>query len=77
VQPAHEGFEEEGTAPADDSNQETDVESDSVDEMLFIRVTVYPPGYDEYASEEDQDLALRARSAWTAIPLPDEEATQR
>jgi len=70
-------FEEEGTASADDSSRETDVESDSVDEMLFIRVTVYPPGYDESVSEEDRELALRARSAWTAVPLPDEQATQR
>lgn len=69
-------FEEESTT-ATDENDETEVESGQVDEMLFIRVTVYPPGYDEYASEDEQDLALRARSAWTAVPLPEEESEQR
>ena len=70
-------FEEEGSASSDDASQESEVEADNVDEMLFIRVTIYPPGYDDHASEDEEDLALRARSAWTAVPLPDEEAEQR
>ena len=68
-------FDEEGSASTDEE-EEPEVESGDVDTMLFIRVTVYPPGYEEMM-EEDQDLAIRPRSVWTAIHLPEEEEDQQ
>lgn len=65
-------FAEEGIA-AEDTQEEARVEADEVDRLLFIRVTVYPPGYEEVPPEDEKQSALRSRSAWTAIRLPLEE----
>lgn len=67
-------FEEEGTAAATgEEEEEVSVDADEVDQMLFIRVTVFPPGYDPSATDEERERALSPRSAWTAIHLPPEE----
>jgi len=51
------------------------VQAEDVDRMLFVQVTVYPPGYDEVADSERED-ALQPHSAWTAVYLPpDQEDT--
>jgi type II secretory pathway pseudopilin PulG len=69
-------FSEEGTsAEGTDYDEEVNVESAAVDRLLFIRVTVYPPGYEEVGPDEE-DLVLRPRSAWTAIRLPVEGDTE-
>ena len=67
-------FSEEGTgSDTDDPTEGAEMRQPSeVDLMLFIRVTVYPPGYDD-STQEEQARALRPRSAWTAIYLPPEE----
>lgn len=65
-------FAEEGTGGNTDE-EEPQVGADEVDQMLFIRVTIYPPEYDPGTPVEDVDVALRPRSAWTAIHLPREE----
>ena len=66
-------FAEEGTAAEGADDEEVDVKSETVDQMLFIRVTIYPPGYEPTQSLEETDAALRPRSAWTVIHLPREE----
>ena len=47
--------------------------------MLLIKVTVYPPGYDDSfdPNEEDRVRTVRPRSAWTAVHLPPEEDDSR
>jgi prepilin-type N-terminal cleavage/methylation domain-containing protein len=65
--------EEGGAAPEGEEEEEPNVEPDEVDRMLFIRVTVFPPGYEEAADPEDEDTILRPRSAWTAVYLPPEK----
>ena len=65
-------FDEEGTGAADDEQEEAEVAVEEVDRMLFIRVTVYPPNYDE--SEADLEGSVQPRSIWTAIHLAPEEA---
>jgi type II secretory pathway pseudopilin PulG len=47
------------------------VQPDDIDRMLYVQVTIYPPGYDPGSMDED---ALQPRSAWTAIYLPPDEA---
>ncbi len=66
-------FAEEGAVAEGSDDEDVDVKPDDVDQMLFIRVTVYPPEYDRSIPIEEQDNALRPRSAWTAIHLPLEE----
>ena len=66
-------FAEEGAVAQGSDDEDVNVEQDEVDQMLFIRVTVYPPGYDRSIPIEEQETALRPRSAWTAIHLPPEE----
>ncbi len=61
---------EEGEPTVDEDYNEVD--TDAVDMMLFIRVTVYPPGYDPNEIPA-QGRAGGPRSAWTAIILPKEE----
>jgi prepilin-type N-terminal cleavage/methylation domain-containing protein len=68
-------FEEEGTAGETDE-EEPNVAAEEVDQMLFIRVTVYPPEYDPTVPVEEVDVALRPRSAWTAIYLPSDETEE-
>ena len=54
-------------------DEEVNVGAEDVDRMLFIRVTIYPPGYDESTAEpEGETAAFVPRSAWTAIYLPPE-----
>jgi len=65
-------FAEEGAMAAGSDGKEQDaavVQPEDVDRMLFIQVTVYPPGYDEVADAERDD-ALQPRTAWTAVTLP-------
>ncbi len=66
-------FAEEGTVAEGAEDEEVDVDAQDVDRMIFIRVTVYPPGYDASIPIEERATALRPRSAWTAIHLPPEE----
>ena len=66
-------FAEEGTVAEGSDEDDVEVKGEEVDQMIFIRVTVYPPGYDTSIPVEDQDAAQRPRSAWTAIHLPPEE----
>jgi hypothetical protein len=68
-------FTEEGTSAEGTDEEEISVESAAVDRLLFIRVTVYPPGYEEVGPDEE-DFVLRPRSAWTAIRLPVDEETE-
>lgn len=64
-------FAEEGSSAAE-GEEEQEVGAEEVDRMLFLRVTVYPPGYEEGDAEDEN--ALQPRSAWTAIRvLPDEK----
>ena len=63
----------EETGGVEDDEEETKEPGD-VDRMLFVQVTVYPPGYSEEAAETED--ALRPRTAWTAIYLPPEEAQE-
>lgn len=69
-------FPEEGGGGAGvdgaDPVEEEDVEADTVDRMMLITVTVYPPNYDE--SETDDPDSIKPRSVWTAIHLPEEES---
>ena len=67
-------FQEEGAGTVDNVEEDVNVEEDEVDQMLFIRVTVFPPGYEEGLSPEEEDRAARPHSAWTAILLPADEA---
>jgi hypothetical protein len=68
-------FAEEGGGTTEggeaEAEEEPEVAADEVDRMLFIRVTIYPPGYEE--GDEAEEEALLPRSAWTAIHLPDTE----
>jgi hypothetical protein len=68
-------FPAEGVSGADETGQEEIVQADQVDRMLFIRVTVYPPGYEEigYVQDGEERSPIRPRSAWTAITLPPDE----
>lgn len=66
-------FAEEGVVSEDSEDEEVSVEASEVDQMLFIRVTVYPPGYEEVTDPEEVERALQPRSAWTAIYQPTEE----
>lgn len=50
------------------------VQAEDIDRMLFIQVTVYPPGYDDVPDSE-RDEALQPRSAWTAVYLPPDQET--
>lgn len=61
-------FNEEGGSVADGGEQDASVvQAEEIDRMLFVQVTVYPPGYDPAESDDD---ALQPRSAWTAVYLP-------
>lgn len=76
-EPMNSLFSEEGGGAGADGTlgvDEEDVEADQVDRMLLITVTVYPPNYDE-ADADDPD-AIKARSVWTAIHLPEEKSGQ-
>jgi hypothetical protein len=53
-----------------------DVKPEDVDRMLFLRVTIFPPGYDPSVTEEGPGVVL-PKSAWTAIPRRTEEAEPR
>ena len=67
-------FEEEGGGgETAGEGEEAQATAEEVDQMLFIRVTVYPPGYDLSLPEEEAAQAPQPRSAWTAIHLPREE----
>jgi len=62
-----------GAAPSDLKRGDiTDVKREDVDRMLFVRVTVYPPNYVPDQTEEGPGVVL-PKSAWTAVPLRDEE----
>ncbi len=64
-------FGEEGGAGATDEKEDASVvQPEDIDRMLFIQVTVYPPGYDPAATEPG---ALQPRSAWTAVFFPPDE----
>jgi len=66
-------FQEEGGAAGENTDEDTgEVTSEDVDQLLFIRVTVYPPDYEE-VSPDEEDTAIRPHSAWTAIFVPPEE----
>jgi len=64
--------EESGVAPTADGQEEdaSVVETEDIDRMLFIQVTVFPPGYDP---GDTDDEAFQPRSAWTAVFLPPDE----
>ncbi|NJN14770.1 MAG: type II secretion system protein [Planctomycetes bacterium] len=65
-------FAEEGSAT--EATESAEVEPEEVDRLLLIQVTIYPPGYEEsHAGEEGW---LQPRMVWTAIPLPEEEASE-
>jgi hypothetical protein len=63
-----------GTASAEGNEKEKEdaavVQPEDIDRMLFIQVTVFPPGYDPAETAED---ALQPRSAWTAVFFPPDE----
>ncbi len=63
---------DEGESTANEDEDYDEVDTDAVDMMLFIRVTVYPPGYDPY-DVPAEGRPGGPRSAWTAIILPKEE----
>ena len=64
-------FDSEGGGGGDEAGEEDEeVEADAVDRMLLITVTVYPPGWQD--SDRDLRDAIKPRSAWTAIHLPNE-----
>ncbi|MFQ5843406.1 MAG: hypothetical protein ACE5JG_00285 [Planctomycetota bacterium] len=67
--------EEAAAAPAEPEDGDYDeVDADSVDLMLFIRVTVYPPGFDPNRSvTAEEGGGIGPRSAWTAVLIPKEE----
>jgi len=64
-------FSEEGGSAAESGEEIVEKESGEVDRMLMIRVTIYPPNWDAMG-DPDANLA-KPRSAWTAIPLANEE----
>lgn len=66
-------FEEEGGTTGG-GEEEEEVTAEQVDRMLFIRVTVFPPGFEEGAPLDE--LSLLPHSVWTAIPLTPEETTE-
>jgi len=67
-------FPEEGSTGGEETDQENEVvQPEEVDRMLFIQVTVFPPGYSEMSDEERAESGLQSRSAWTAIYLPPDE----
>jgi prepilin-type N-terminal cleavage/methylation domain-containing protein len=65
-------FGEEGSVvPGTDEEEEASVmQSEDIDRMLLIQVTVYPPGYDPSSMDEG---GLPPRSAWTAVYLAPED----
>jgi hypothetical protein len=65
--------EEGGTVTEGEEDSASVVQAEDIDRMLFIQVTVYPPGYDPV---ETEDEALQPRSAWTAVFLPPDEVDQ-
>ena len=65
-------FDEEGSASPEE-DEEPEVEAGDVDSMLYIRVTIYPPDYEEEPAQ-DEETAIRPRSAWTAVHWVEEEA---
>lgn len=69
-------FSEETQTPEDEGEEAPEVEAASLDRMWFLRVTVYPPGWNESLSEEEKQALPKPRSVWTAIPIPatEEEA---
>ncbi|MGQ0614649.1 MAG: type II secretion system protein [Planctomycetaceae bacterium] len=73
-------FGEESAAaarPEDRSaNDITDVKPEDVDRIRFIRVTVYPPGYEEGENPDDPGV-VQPRAAWTGVAIPEgEESTK-
>lgn len=71
--------EEGGGTESTDDELGSVVQPDEIDKMLYIRVTVYPPNYEEEPEvpEEGERVApVRPRSAWTAIHLPPDETTE-
>lgn len=66
----------DGSRLSERSSDVADVKPDEIDRMLFIRVTVFPPGYDPSVTEEGPGVVL-PKSAWTAIPRrPEPEEPQ-
>ena len=49
------------------------VQPEEIDRMLFVQVTVYPPGYDASEAETEPDDAIQPRSAWTAVYVPPDQ----
>ena len=64
---------DEGQPSVDENEDYEEVDADAVDMMLFIKVTVYPPGYDPHDVPGENARAGGPRSAWTAVILPKEE----
>lgn len=62
-------FDEEGAT--DEEEDAAVVQPEDIDRMIFVQVTVYPPGYDP--SDTEREKALQPRSAWTAVYLPPDE----
>ena len=63
--------EEGGVAPSSDKEEEASVvQAEDIDRMLFIQVTVFPPGYQPSSTDDE---ALQPRSAWTAVFLPPDD----
>jgi prepilin-type N-terminal cleavage/methylation domain-containing protein len=68
-------FPEEGSAGETSTGSTVEdeiVQTEDVDRMLLIKVTVFPPGYDPSEPEPE----FKPRSAWTAIHLPAEETEE-
>lgn len=66
-------FAEEGGTPTGTEAEEEDaatVQAEEIDRMLYIEVTIFPPGYDPGSTDDD---ALQPRSGWTAVYLPPDE----
>jgi len=53
----------------------SEVQPEEIDRMLFIRVTVFPPGWEDAAggTDEERRRGTRPLSAWTAVPLPPDQ----
>jgi len=49
------------------------VQPEEIDRMLFVQVTVFPPGYDASKAETEPDDAIQPRSAWTAVYVPPDQ----
>ncbi len=64
-------FSEEGGSAEDSGEEIAEKESGEVDRMLMIRVTIFPPNWDPMGDPAAN--TIKPRSAWTAIPLADEE----